>query len=135
MAKTAKQSTDHTTQRPDIDTAGMGQATASRVMMELWRKASPRLTNVELAWLSESGEEVSTSLNCIASLLTRVACLSGELEEGDFPTLDALKMSDVLYPVIDQLHVLSSMSFIATEAAHKLNNPSHYREGGMFHGH
>ncbi len=123
MTTTTHQPTDHATESPDIETAKRSQATASNVMMALWDRASPTLSKDDLVWLTESGEEISTSLNGIANLLTRVACLSGEIEGGNYSTLDALTMTDVLFPVVDQLQVLSSMAFIAGEAAYKLNHP------------
>lgn len=131
---TTHQPTDHAAQLPDSHPANRNQATASNVMMALWDRASPTLSRDDLVWLTESSEEISTSLNCISALLTSVACLSGELDGGDFPTLDALKMTDVLFPVVDQLQVLSSMAFIAGEAAHKLNHPNMNREGGPLRG-
>jgi len=133
MTTTTHQPTDHAAQLPVSHSANRDQATASNVMMALWNRASPTLSKDDLVWLTESGEEISTSLNGLSALLTSVACLSGELEGGDFPTLDALKMSNVLFPVVDQLQVLSSMAFIANEAAYKLNHPELYREGGPLH--
>ena len=134
MAKTANQPTGHAPQSPDGEPARKDQATASNMMMALWEKASPTLSKEDLVWVSESGDEVSASLNALAGLLTGVACLSGELEGGDFPTLDALQMTAVLFPVIEQLQVLSSMAFIASEATYKLNRRHLYGEGGQLHG-
>ena len=123
MTATTHQPTDRAAQLPDSHPANRRQATASNMMMALWDRASPTLSRDDLVWLTGSGEEISASLSSLSALLTSVACLNGELEDGDFPTLDALKMSGVLFPVVDQLQVLSSMAFIAGEAAYKLNHP------------
>lgn len=134
MTTTTHQTTDHAAQSPGSNPPDRDQATASNMMMALWDKASPTLSRDDLVWLTESGEEISTSLNALSALLTSVACLSGELEGGDFPTLANLEMSKVLFPVVNQLDVLSSMAFIAGEAAYKLNHPKLDREVRPLHG-
>jgi hypothetical protein len=121
-------------QRPDIEPASSENPDASAMMMALWRKAAPAMTESELAWVAGAGEEVSTSLNSITRLLTGIACLDGELEDLENPTLNRVKTIDILWPLISQLEVLSSLSFISGEAVHKLLKPSLYREGGPLQG-
>jgi len=121
-------------QRPDIEPAFSRNPDASAVMIELWRKAESAMTESELAWVAGAGEEISTSLNGITRLLTGLACLDGELEDLKNPTLDRVKTNDILFPLISQLEVLSSLSFISGDAVHKLLNPSLYREGGPLQG-
>ncbi|MEN9995681.1 MAG: hypothetical protein RL462_457 [Pseudomonadota bacterium] len=121
-------------QRPDIEPAFSENSDASAMMMALWRKAAPAMTEGELAWVAGAGEEVSASLNGITRLLTGLACLDGELEDLKNPTLDRVKITSILFSLIGQLEVLSSLSFISGDAVHKLLKPSLYREGGPLQG-
>jgi hypothetical protein len=131
---TTSNTTPNEAQRPDIEPAFSENPDASAIMMALWRKAAPAMTDGELAWVAGAGEEVSASLTSITRLLTGIACLSGELEDGSHPKIEALKTIDILFPLINQLEVLSSLSFISEGAVHRLIKPSLYRDGGLLQG-
>lgn len=133
MAKNPNTVTPDTPHRADIEPARTDEPNVSAVLDHLWRRAEPTLTDADLAWLAGAGGEVSVSLNSLTRMLTGMACLAGELEDGTFPTLDPVKMSALLWPLINQLETLSSLAFVSGEAAHRLTNPSQYREGGPLH--
>lgn len=119
-------------QRPDIEPAFWKSPEPSTMLIELWRKAAPAMTESELAWVAGAGMEVSESLHSITRLLTNISTLACELKNGSHPLNDYININDLLFQLTSQLDVLSTLSFLSGDAVHRLIKPSMYRAGGLF---
>jgi hypothetical protein len=97
-----------------------GAACVSNVIRELWERASDGLSEEELEWFSDSGEQAEFLLGLLTDTANKVGCLIAA-DENAGPYKDQASVAGLLFFLTECMSAANALASVSTEASYKLH--------------
>jgi hypothetical protein len=97
-----------------------GAACISNVIRELWKRASGGLSEEELEWFSDSGEQAEFLLDLLTDTANKVGCLIAA-DENAGPYKDQASVAGLLFFLAECMSAANALASVSAEASYKFH--------------